>query len=53
MGRYGEIDPEREWIKKLRERGGYVESSAKFREVLDNYQKRWNSKPPDGTKDNA
>lgn len=48
--RYGEIDPDREWIGKLRVRGGYVESSEKLKAALENYQKRWNPKPPDGTK---
>lgn len=43
--RYGEIDPEREWIRKLRVRGGYVESSEKLREALNRH------KAPYGTKD--
>jgi hypothetical protein len=42
--RYGEIDPEREWIGKLRVRGGYVESSEKLREKLNRH------KAPYGTK---
>lgn len=45
--RYGEIDPEREWIGKLRVRGGYVESSEKLREALNRH------KAPYGTKENA
>jgi hypothetical protein len=36
--RYGEIDPEREWIVKLRERGGYVTSSEQFREAMDRHK---------------
>lgn len=51
--RYGEIDPEREWIRKLRVRGGYVESPEKFRAALEENQRRWNTKQPDGTKENA
>jgi len=43
--RYGEIDPEREWIRKLRARGGYVESSEKLREALNRHE------APYGTKD--
>ena len=36
--RYREIDPEREWIVKLRERGGYVASSEKFKEAMDRHK---------------
>jgi hypothetical protein len=48
--RYGEIDPEREWIGRLRVRGGYVESLDKWRAAVEENQNRWNPKPPDGTK---
>jgi hypothetical protein len=52
--RYGEIDPEREWIVKLRVIGGYVDHpSEKMKKALEDYQKRWNPKPPEGSKQNA
>ena len=44
---YGEIDPDRKWIAKLRERGGYVISSEKLREALNRH------KAPYGTKENV
>ena len=36
--RYAEIDPEREWIKKLRVRGGYVESAEKLKQALNRHK---------------
>ncbi len=49
---YGEIDPKREWIGKLRVRGGYVESPEKWRAAVEENQRRWNAKA-DGSKENA
>jgi hypothetical protein len=42
--RYGEIDPEREWIGKLRVRGGYVDSSEKLREAFNRHKARYGTK---------
>ena len=36
--KYCEIDPDREWIAKLRVRGGYEISSEKLREALNRHR---------------
>jgi hypothetical protein len=40
--RYGEIDPEREWIVRLRERGGYVTPSERLRDAMERQNQFFN-----------